>query len=78
MIKNFPKLVKENDTQVQEGDRVPHQMTPKRPIPTHIIIKMAKVKENENLKSRKTVTYKGAPTRLFPDFSTEPFQARRD
>ena len=41
-------------------------MDAKRPTPRHIIIKMAKVKDKENLKSqkRKIVTYKGAPIRI--------------
>ena len=42
------------DTQVQESQRFPKKMNPKRPTPRHIIIKMAKVKDKEiNLKSSK-------------------------
>ena len=49
---SFPNLVKEIDTQVQEAQRVPNKVDPKRPTPRHIIIKMPKVKENErNLKA---------------------------
>ena len=56
---NFPNLVKEVDIQVQEAQRVPNKMNPKRPTPRHIIIKMQKVKDRENLKSswRKVVSY---------------------
>ena len=55
-------------------------MDAKRPTPRHIIIKMSKVKDRENLQSskRKTVTYKGVPVRLSADFSKETLQARRD
>ena len=55
-------------------------MNPKRPTPRHIIIKMAKVKGKEKLKSRKrnAVIYKGGPLRLPADFSRETFQARRN
>ena len=44
--------MKEIDTQVQEAQRVPNKVDPKRPTPRHIIIQMPKVKENErNLKA---------------------------
>ena len=45
---NFPNLVKEIDMQVQEAQRVPNKMDTKRPIPSHIIIKMPKVKDRES------------------------------
>ena len=45
MKENFPNLVKEIDIQVQEAQRVPNKMGPKRTTPRHIIIKMPKVKE---------------------------------
>ena len=59
MKENFPNLVKEIDMQVQEAQRVPNKMDAKRPTPSHIIIKMPKVKDKENLKSskRKAVSY---------------------
>ena len=45
MKENFPNLVKEIDIQVQEAQRVPNKLDLKRNTPSHIIIKMAKVKE---------------------------------
>ena len=45
---NFPNLVKEIDMQVQEAQRVPNKMDPKRPTSIHIIIKMPKVNDKEN------------------------------
>ena len=80
MRENFPNLVKERDTQVQEVQRGPNKVNPKRPTPRHIIIKMPKVKDKENLKShkRKAVTYKRAPISFSADFLTESFQSRRD
>ena len=55
----FPNLVKEMDMQVQEALRVPNKEDKKGPTPTHITIKMTKVKDKENLKSskRKEVPY---------------------
>ena len=46
MIENFPNLVKEIDIQVQEAQRVPNKLDPKRITPTHIIIKMQRLKIN--------------------------------
>ena len=48
MIENFPNLVKEIDIQVQEVQRVPNKMNPKRLTPRHLIIKMPKVKIRES------------------------------
>ena len=53
MKQNFPNLVKELDTQVQEAQRVPNKLAPRRTTPRCIIIKMWKVKDKENLKSSK-------------------------
>ena len=47
MTKNFPNLVKEIDIQVQYVQRVPNKMNPKRSMPKHIIIKLAKIKDRE-------------------------------
>ena len=56
MKENFPNLAKEIDILVQEAQRVPNNLDPKRTTPRHIIIKMPKVKkvkDKENLKSSK-------------------------
>ena len=48
MKENFPNLVKETDFQeVQEAQRVPNKLDPKRPTPRHIIIKKPKLKDRE-------------------------------
>ena len=82
MTKQFPNLVKEKDMQVQEAQRVPNKVNPKRLTQRHIIDKMAKVKDKEKILKtageRQLVTCKGALVRLSADFSTETFQARRD
>ena len=49
MTENFPYLVKKVDIQVQEAQRVPNKMKPKRNTPRYIIIKMAKVKDRERI-----------------------------
>ena len=48
MEENFPSLVRAVDIQIQEAQRVPNKMDTKRPIPSHIIIKMPKVKDRES------------------------------
>ena len=62
MKEYFPSLAKEIDIQVQEVQRVPNKLDPKRTAPRHIIIKMPRLKI-ENLKSSKR---KELPTREFP------------
>ena len=47
MKENFPNLVKEMDTQVQEAQRVPNKMDAKRRNPRHNIIKMLKIEDKE-------------------------------
>ena len=81
MTEKFPSLVKEKDIQVQEVQRVPNKMGPKRSTPRHILIKMAELKDERILKAtreKQVVTYKGAPIRLASDYSTETSQARRE
>ena len=51
--------MKDIDTQVQKAQRVPNKMDAKRPTPRHVIMKMPKFKDKENLQSskRKEVSY---------------------
>ena len=73
MTKNFPNLVKERDIQVQELQRDPNKMNPKRPTTRHIIIKMPKVKYKERIlkasRENQLVTYKRVLIRLSADFT---------
>ena len=80
MKENFPNLLKDIDIQVQEAQRISKKMEGNRPMTRHIIIKMPKVKDKENLKGSKknTVIYRGVPTRMSVDFLKETLQARRD
>ena len=75
-------MVKEIDMQVQEAQRVPNKMNAKRPTPRHIVIKMPKVKDKEQIlkaaREKKLVTSRGVPAGLSADFSKETLQARRD
>ena len=50
MKENFPNVVKEIDFQeVQEAQRVPKNLDPKRNTPRHIIIKLPKIKDKERI-----------------------------
>ena len=59
MAENFPNLKNEIDIKVQESQRFPNKMNPKRPTTRHIIVKMAKVKDKEIILRENRVTYKG-------------------
>ena len=64
MSENFPNL-KETDTKIQEAQRAPNKLNPNRPTPRHIIIKIAKVKDNERIlkaaREKQNIKYKGTP-----------------
>ena len=49
MMENFPNLMREKVTQIQETQRVPNKRNPKRPTARHIIIKMAKFQDKERI-----------------------------
>ena len=78
---NFSNLVKEKYAQVQEAQRAPNKMDPKRPTLRHIIIKMAKHKDKERIlktaREEQLVIYEKAPISLSSNFSIGTFQARR-
>ena len=62
MKENFPNLAKEIDFQeVQEAQRVPKKLDPRRNTPRHIIIILPKVKDKERIlkaaREKDTVTY---------------------
>ena len=68
MKENFPNLAKEIDFQeVQQAQRVPKKLDPRKHTPTHIIITSPKIKDKERIlkaaREKKTVTYKGVPMR---------------
>ena len=73
MKENFPNLAKEIYLQeVQEAQRVPKNLDPRKPTPSYIIITLPKIKEKER------ITYKGVPLRLAADFSKETLQQEGD
>ena len=45
IAKNFPNMGKEIVNQVQEAQRVPGRINPRRNTPRHIVIKLTKIKD---------------------------------
>ena len=75
-MENFSNLTKEIDFQeVQEAQKVPKKLNPRKHTWRHIIITLAKIKDKERIlkaaRENQTVTYKGIPIRLSADFSKE-------
>ena len=82
LMENFPTLAKGIDFQeVQEVQRVPKKLNPRKHTPRHTIITLPKVKDKERLlkaaREKEAVTYKGVPMIVSADFSKETLQARR-
>ena len=80
IAKNFPNMRKEPLIQIQESQRVPCKINPRRNTPRHIIIKLTKIKDKilKAAREKKQVIYKGTLIRLSADFSAESLQARRE
>ena len=53
MKENFPNLVKEIDMQVQEAQKIPKKLDPRKHTPRHIIIKLPKIKDKERIFSKR-------------------------
>ena len=82
IVENFPKMGKEIITQVQETQRVPNRINPRRNTPRHILIKLTKTKHKEQIlkvaREKQQITHKGIPIRITADLSIETLQARRE
>ena len=80
--KNFPNMGKKSLTQIQQAQRVPYKINPRRNTLRHILIKLTKIKDKEKIlqaaREKKQITYKGTLIRLLTDFSAETLQARRE
>ena len=67
IAENLPNMGKEPLTQIQEAQRVPYKINPRRNIPKHILIKLTKIKDKEEIlkaaREKNQVTYMGTPIR---------------
>ena len=68
--------------QVQEAQRVPHRINPRRNTPRHILIKLTKTKNKERIlkaaREKQQVTHKGNHKGLTADLSAETLRAKRE
>ena len=75
-------MEKELVNRVQEAQRVPYRINPRRNMPRHILIKLTKTKHKERIlkaaREKQHVTYKGNPICLTADLSAETLQTRRE
>ena len=82
IVENFPHMGKEIVNQVQEVQRVPYRINPRRNMPRHILIKLSKIKYKEKIlkvgREKQKITHKGIPIRLTADLSAETLQARKE
>ena len=79
-VENFPNMEKEIVNEVQEAQRVPYRIRPRRNTPRHMLIKLTKTKHKDRIlkaaKEKQQVTYKGNPIGLTADLSAETLQGR--
>ena len=82
IVEKFPNMGKEIVNQVQEAQRVPYRINPRRNMPRHILIKLSKTKYKEKIlqaaREKHQITYMGIPIWLTADLSAETLKARRE
>ena len=68
IAENFPNIGKEIVNQVQEAQRIPGRINPRKNIPRHIVIKPTKIQDKDKIleatREKRQITYKGTPIRL--------------
>ena len=78
---NVPNMEKEIVNQVQESQRVPSRVKPRRNTLRHIVIKVTKSKDRDKILratwEKQQITYKGTAIRLSANVSTETVEAKR-
>ena len=82
IVENFPNMKKEMVNQIQEVQRVPCRINPRRNMPRHILIKLTTTKHKQRIfkaaREKQQVTCKGNSIHLTADLSAETLQARRE
>ena len=65
IVENFLNMEKEIINQVQNAQRVPYRINPRRNMPGHMLIKLTKIKHKERIlkvaREKQQVTYEGNP-----------------
>ena len=82
IVENFPNVGKKIVNQVQETQRVPGRINPRRNTQRHILIKLTTIKFKEKrlkaARENQQIKYKGIPIRLTADLSAETLKVRRE
>ena len=70
------------NSEVQEAERVPGRIDPRRNTLRHIVIKLAKIKDKDKIfkatREKWEITYKGTPIRSLADFPTGTLQTGKE
>ena len=70
-VENVPNMGMEIVNQVQEVQRVPYRINPRRNTWRHILFKLSKIKYKQKIlkaaREKQQITYKGIPIRLTAD-----------
>ena len=82
IVENFPNVEKKIVNQVQEEQKLPYRINPRRNMPKHILIKLTKTKHKESIlkasREKQEAIYKGKPICLTADLPAETVQVRRE
>ena len=82
IVENFPNMEKEIVNQVQEEERIPYRINPRRNTPRCKLIKLTKTKHKEIIlkaaREKQQVTYEGNPICLTANLSVETLQPGRE
>ena len=82
ILENFSNMEKEIVDRIEEAQRLPYSINPRRNMPRHILIKITQSKHKERIlkatREKQQVTYKGNPIGSITDLSAETLQARRE
>ena len=82
IVEIFPNMEKEIVNQIQEVQRVPYRINPKRNTQRHLLIKLTKTKHKERIlkagREKQQVTCKRNPIHLTADLSAEILKARKE
>ena len=80
-MENLSNMEKEIVSEVQEAQRVPYKINPRKNMPRHLLIKRTKSKHKEKIlksaREKQAVTYKGNPIGLTADLSAKTLQASK-
>ena len=75
IVENFFNTEKEIVNQVQEAQRVPYRINPRRNTPRYVLIKLTETKHKERIlkaaREKQHITYKGNPICLTANLSAK-------